>query len=276
MQLKGGTMIEAELHGKTPDGYRDVEDLLTSAVLGLLQYVPVHPFWEMLFRRARNLAGRSFVDVYPDFSSADQLDFVFWPNHEDYGEPDLLAYARVGEKRALAFIIEVKLWSGKSSTGPDDQLARYLKTLDDRTWLEEKRPSFLSDHEVKVAGLIYLTVSPGEQDLRDSIKVAASSCPDAEDRLFALQWHDVHKTAMGCLEDYPFKYMLARAAEVLARRGLVFFDGFDNVSPPILEENSGLGGFYSQAQTGRFDGFADPPAGLAVAAGLGRFYEGGS
>jgi hypothetical protein len=60
-------MIEAELQGKVSSGLQGVEDLLTSAVFGLLQYVSPSIFWSAVLTRAKSCKGKLFNSLMPLF-----------------------------------------------------------------------------------------------------------------------------------------------------------------------------------------------------------------
>ena len=237
-------MIEAELHGKSGD-----EDRLTSAVLGLLQYVPVVPFWCEVLDQARSLANQSFVECCRgegiDICAAGATDYLqccFWPSFKDNRgahEPDVLVVLP-GLTRPVVFLIEVKLWSEKSSVGKDDQLIRYLACLrdDDRVReLTRIKTDYLP------AGLIYLTPFFKRDDIEDAVASAGKHFPELVDEwvarhLFLMQWQDIHDTASTMTDcPPPFGAMLERAATYLVTRGLRFFCGFDH---PIVPERSAL------------------------------------
>lgn len=130
-------MLVAEIRGKTVPELEGIEDLITSSVFGHLRLVPPSAFWTDMFSRAKTVEGQSqtltgnlqdkgfFVDQY------ERLDVIFWPNFDIYGEPDLLLTFSGGPQEPLLVLIEVKLNAGKSSRGEQDQLARYLRLLDD-------------------------------------------------------------------------------------------------------------------------------------------------
>src|SRR4051812_13600263 len=133
-------MLVAEIHRKGFEEARNHEDYLTSAVFGHLRYLPPGIFWEDLFKLAKgmpsvdgaeaNLAEAAAAVAAP-VCRYRQLRVHFWRNHPKWGEPDLLLVFSGEGVRQLVILIEAKLWSGKSGTGEWDQLARYLRLLDD-------------------------------------------------------------------------------------------------------------------------------------------------
>lgn len=87
-------MIEAELHSKVPSGLSDIEDILTSTVFGLLQYIPPTTFWPLVLKRAESCKGMSFAErckvLAAYIPKYQKVDLYFWPVHQEFGEPDLL------------------------------------------------------------------------------------------------------------------------------------------------------------------------------------------
>ena len=132
-------MIEAELRGKVSSDLQYVEDLLTSAVFGLLQYVPPSIFWPVVLTRAESCKGKPFVERCKELGAHipnyEKVDVNFWPVHQGFGQPDLLLVFSGGNQLSLCFIIEAKLWASKSGREQQDQLNRYLAALKDSEWL---------------------------------------------------------------------------------------------------------------------------------------------
>ena len=134
-------MLEAELRGKTQGEFWKSEDLLTSSVFGLLQYVPPNIFWRDLLRKAILCNSISFIDKCNNFeiniNRYEKLEIHFWPVHSIFGEPDLILVFSGNNQLPLCFIIEAKIGANKSGEGEYDQLNRYLNALMDVTWLRK-------------------------------------------------------------------------------------------------------------------------------------------
>ncbi len=250
-------MIEAELHGKVASDLQDDEDLLTSAVFGLLQYVPPRIFWPILLTRAKSSKGKSFLERCEELgviiAEYEKVNVHFWPVHEEFGEPDLLIVFSGGSQLALRFIIEAKLWANKSGRGEQDQLNRYLAAMKDAEWLNRVTETHLSSG--LLPGLIYLTPRSAWLELHDSIEHA----PDylaAQSELFLLQWQDVLDVSQLCFPEAhePQCTMLSKIADFLERRGLQYFRGFDHSVPDDFSEKEAS--FYS-AEAAWFSGFAE-------------------
>lgn len=251
-------MIEAELRSKGSRASRDDEDLLTSAVFGLLQYVSPNTFWPSLLKQAESYKGKPFVERCEEFGiqllNYTRLAVHFWPAHQTYGEPDILLVFSGGHQLPLCLIIEAKLLANKSGVGQRDQLNRYLAALQDSAWLG-KVTGFCGP--MALPGLIYLTPRAAWLELHDSIEQA----PDrlvAEASLFLLQWQDILEVARQVFPqvDEPQLTMLSRIAEFLEHRGLAYFRGFSHL---CLEDLTTMEAhFYSPAKS-RFSGFTETP-----------------
>ena len=251
-------MIEAELRGKVSSELQDVEDLLTSAVFGLLQYVPPSIFWRAVLTRAKSCMGKPFVDRCKELgahiSNYEKVNVHFWPVHQKFGEPDLLLVFSGGDQLPLCFIIEAKLWANKSGREEQDQLNRYLRAMKDSEWLGK-----VTGFRVPVAfpGLIYLTPRAAWLELRDSIEHAPDYL-DAESRLFLFQWQDILEVARQVFPqaDEPQRSMLSHIADFLEHRGLAYFRGFSQL--PLEDVTAIEANFYSPAKVW-FSGFTETP-----------------
>lgn len=128
-----------------------MEDVLTGAVLGSLQYLPAAACWTPLLAAARRLDGETLgLPPLPE----GYLSHRFWPRwaHADgrITEPDLVL-----RWPGALLAVEVKYLSGKSSEASEDptrvtdQLARQLERVNE-----------LGLREGRAAGVLYLTADP--------------------------------------------------------------------------------------------------------------------
>jgi hypothetical protein len=129
-------MIFAELHGKLGVDYsrahERAEDLLTSTVFGLLQYIPPAEGFLAMLRRARpvRIARESvMIQTDPDWLNVEsvvRVELSFWPDWRGHGEPDVLLnlYDATGNCVAVV-LVEAKLHAPKSgqASEEDDELA---------------------------------------------------------------------------------------------------------------------------------------------------------
>jgi len=255
-------MLIAEIHGKRFPEAEDQEDWLTSAVFGHLRQIPPGVFWPDLFSRAHS-TGEHRASLYSRISAAgvqlgnySDLTILFWKYCEGYGEPDLILQFSGGTQAPLIVIVEVKLNSGKSGVGDDDQLKRYLELLDDRAvfspaWKLETGQRYL----------VYLTRNFSKMEMEKSVELSVEAGKkDAAERLYGLQWQDVLECAEANGEP---RSLLYEVAEFLRRRGFEAFGGFKSRAPSLESASgafyrsqyfgtdlSGLGG--NQEITGRF------------------------
>jgi hypothetical protein len=126
-------MLQALLRGKLSPEQENMEDILTSGVFGLLEYIPPENGLVPFLRLAQFCDG---INAGADFLTPDLkiLEIEFWRTfvNESVGstEPDVVIRARDGNGHSHIILIEVKLWSSKSSRPNPrepyvtDQLAR--------------------------------------------------------------------------------------------------------------------------------------------------------
>lgn len=254
-------MLIAVIHGKRFPEAEGQEDWLTSAVFGHLRHVAPGAFWADLLDRARTVG--TGVSLYSRISADgirldrySKLDIHFWRSWENYGEPDLILCFSGGNQSPLIIAIEVKLDSGKSAIGENDQLKRYLQLLDDRDALRLLFPE--SNHRY----LIYLTRIFPKLEIEDSIRVAVNAgIGDAQDRMFGLQWQDVLESSSANSAGEP---LLDEVAQFLKIREFEAFRGF-RFPPADFEQISGA--FYGASY------FLSTTAGLDIGKlNEGRFY----
>ena len=232
-------MLLAEIHGKRFPEAEGQEDWLTSAVFGNLRHIQPSVFWNSLFSRAQSVGDKQaslaseLKNAGVRFERFTELTTTFWKTCLDYGEPDLILRFTGPTVRPLIVLVEVKLNSTKSSTGQNDQLARYLALLDDPAAL----PAWRCPEDRRY--LVYLTRAFVTQELQESI--AASAAPDAAKRMFGLEWRDVLETAK---DEGGQQTLLYEIAEFLIGRGFEAFRGFrEPLDPAIVPK----GAFYRTA-----------------------------
>lgn len=233
-------MLIAEIHGKRFAEAEGQEDWLTSAVFGHLRHIPPGIFWPSLFRRAFN-TGEHRASLYSRICSAGiqlgsywDLRILFWQYFDGYGEPDIILQFSGGAQAPLIVIVEVKLNSGKSGGGDDDQLKRYLELLDNRA-------TFLTSLKVDTDQryLVYLTRNFAKMEIEESVNLAVNAGKmDAAEKLYGLQWQDVLECAEANGEP---RSLLEEIAEFLRIRGFEAFGGFKYQAPSLRPTS---GAFY--------------------------------
>lgn len=226
-------MLEAVVRQKA-NPWADVgEDLLTSSAFGLMKYLPVDPFWTALFAASPCASGQgNLLDHVREeaghhgasLAQYTHVRLAFWPSHDVHKEPDILAALIGPEAPPLTFVIEVKLWSGKSD-GEQDQLKRYLSALHDQAFVE----SVLGVRAARPVGLLYVTPYDAAADLEES---RAACAGDPEGPPFVahhLAWQDVLEVASFTSSQLsaPFDLMARDLAAFLKAMNLEHFKGFD-------------------------------------------------
>ena len=233
-------MLIAEIHGKRFAEAEGQEDWLTSAVFGHLRHIPPGVFWPDLFGRAftteehRSSLFSRICAAGIQLANYSDLSILFWKCFDQYGEPDIILQFSGGSQAPLIVIVEVKLNSGKSGTGDDDQLKRYLELLDDRS-IFFTSPEGNTDQRY----LVYLTRNFAKMEIEESVNLSiGAGMKDAAERLYGLQWQDVFECAE---RNHDPRALLKEIAEFLRRRGFEAFGGFKSRVPSL---NSTSGAFY--------------------------------
>jgi hypothetical protein len=144
-------MLQALLNGKLSSQQENMEDLLTSSVFGLLEYLPPESGLLPLLCLASYADGSGIPVLRAPGIRLERIEF--WPTYEADKvaptEPDVLIRLRDCQGKLHLVLVEVKLWSGKSShPDPDspaivDQLAREWRILLARCHLESATPHML-------------------------------------------------------------------------------------------------------------------------------------
>jgi hypothetical protein len=229
-------MLLAEVHGHHIQEAQNSEDYLTSAVFGHIRYLPPSQFWPELFKYAlampdavnRTLSDH-LSDIGIEIGKFEALEIHFWPSHPQFGTPDLILVFYGTNLHPLVILIEAKLWAHKSGTGDFDQIARYLRLLDDADHVRPRLPA------VFTSALIYLTEHDSLAELEESIGVYENPVK-AVTQVFRLQWQDILLAVSYALPSAtgPAKLILRDVASFLSRRGLEYFFGFRRVLLPAI------------------------------------------
>ena len=160
-------MIEALLRGKLLREQENMEDVLTSSVFGMLQYVAPQLGLFLFLTEAKTLEDVCPLRVLTTARGCRQATVLyrFWPKWPRC-EPDVVLHIRGDAGLRQLVGIEAKFASGKSSEAdeledrPNDQLAREWVDLHDE-----------ADHLCAQPVLVYLTadVSCPKPQIRDSL-----------------------------------------------------------------------------------------------------------
>lgn len=223
-------MLYAERHGKLGrDGspHERSEDLLTSTAFQLLGYIDPKPGLFAALRRMRPAGTSSFPErLRRALDLAENYTLQFWPRWTGRGEPDVVVSLVANGQAFAHFVIEIKLDSDKSPRAEDalpedatapklrDQLADYYRGLRER----------YSDAGI---GVVYLTshAVPPVEELTESLS------REGGDWLGWLSWREVWSVMR---EAGNHSAPAADLAEILAKKGLKDFDGFEMDPSPRL------------------------------------------
>ena len=164
-------MIEALLHGKLTPKQENMEDILTSNVFGMLQYVDPQQGLFRFLAKARTIDGD-----YPlkNINGCNNLEKPeFWPRWQNC-EPDVVLFIKKSVGSPHLICIEAKYRSGKSS------VAEYIEEYNEEQLAQECTDQLIREwnnlvKEAKIRRaepiLIYLTADVGcpRQEILDSI-----------------------------------------------------------------------------------------------------------
>ncbi|MGG3805344.1 hypothetical protein [Metabacillus fastidiosus] len=243
-------MIAAELNGKIPSELQNFEDLLTSSVIGLFQYLSSHSYFQSVLESSVNLNGHQLTFDSP----VKECSFVFWPKLEN-SEPDVLLRLKTESDSEILICIEAKYWSNKSSiedqsidlqdrtNSQRDQLAREIEDIHKVNCLR-----YLNINKSKLNSiiLIYLTnhtYLPREEILESILHV--NGVHFQKGQLYWLTWREIHHSISKIknfltLQDLK---LLNDLKKLLEKKGLQSFNGFQH----HVEEVSGINITYNTA-----------------------------
>ncbi len=222
-------MLIALLKGKLSGEQRNMEDLLTSNVFGLLQHYQEKLALLPFIREARTLEGRQPLGDVPDETRA---TYEFWPLWRTetgrYCEPDVVLQLELPDDSRRLVLVEAKFHAGKSDTADvettgeiRDQLAREWACL-----LTE------ADRRRAQPVLIYLTphLAPPRDDIEASLAALGAIAGPAP-VISWLSWRRL-TTVLSATADPLLRELNAS----LIRLGLELFTGLPDIRPwgPVL------------------------------------------
>jgi len=247
-------MLQAELHGKLPEIER-MEDVLTSNIFGMIKYMPpsVGIFNILSCAKDYSKDRKPLIDNLKNqnlnFQDYDHVDFLFWENSSEHGEPDIILIMKSSKQTLddLMLCIEVKYFSPKSRFGDQDQLMDYFLSLNNPNARRTYKNKKISRFEGKFVGLIYLTHFSQYTSVRDSLKeIYKKESINYEHKLFELRWHDIARilTTLKCKTKYE-EDIVKDLVLLLQKKNLLDFSGFSAPSfelkyEPFLSVSSNL------------------------------------
>lgn len=240
-------MVQAEIHGKVPAEIRGDEDVLTSTVFGLLEFVPLDLVLLPWMATARNLAGRPPpLEMAYSFSG---VAFRYWPRFPELGdrtELDLLLSLLRPDGSADLVALEVKYRSGPSGWPVARELDGSVRGQLGREWaiVAHLPAGDAPGAPSMVARRLLLYVTPEPSKPRVAMRAMVDEVTQKngaagfEDSLFWLCWLDlfleVEKVLSGPLGE-PDRTVLERLAAYLRSRRL---ESFSSIRPPETQRVS--------------------------------------
>ena len=226
-------MLQALLHGKLSRQQENMEDLLTSNVFGLMEYL--HADKELL----RFLGKASHVDKSDGTESlsgllpadTEKIRYEFWPRWTEDRcigcEPDLVLRIDPKQGEEYLVLVEAKYHSGKSSVAdedseieapPKDQLAREWDNL-----------IVVAEREGRTPVLIYLTADIGcpQDSILKSLEDHSRNCRFKKRKPFKcywLSWRHLAETLQP-----PGNGVFENLLKVMQKLNLVFFHGISEI-----------------------------------------------
>lgn len=233
-------MIAAELNGKIPSVLQNYEDILTSSVIGIFQYLSSPRYLQFVLESSVNTNGTRLAFD----SSIKECKFAFWPKLE-CSEPDVLIQLQTENDKEILICIEAKYWSDKSSNedlstdlsdrsnGQRDQLAREIEDIHKDSCL---RYLNMNKNKLNSIILIYLTNHTylPFQEMQESLQhIQGIHFP--KEKLYWLSWREVHNTISKINEYLTIQdsKLLIDLKKYLEKKGLQSFDGFKNQIKPV-------------------------------------------
>lgn len=241
-------MIQAILANKAQE-VKYKEDILTSIVFGTLKYlrpdIILIPFIEsaFLYNEKRTSLWESLSSGGIELRCYREIEYIFWPKHNKYGEPDLIIVFKNHIHGADDFllVVEAKFKSEKSGTEENDQLVRYFEAINNN--IEGFSENAVSDFKGKKGQIIYLTEAEAYSEISASSKILESKYNIINERVFHLRWHQLFKTIEIMYEfcSSREKLLVNDLMEYLEALGLKEFAG---ISPPNIFLNEQRPVFY--------------------------------
>lgn len=241
-------MLLAELKGKIPSVLQNYEDILTSSVIGIFQYLSSPIYIQSVLETCVNINGNYLTFTTP----VKECGYDFWPKLEN-SEPDVLLSVHDEEENEYLICIGAKYWSDKSSNedqsieiqqrsnGQRDQLAREIEDIHNDSCIQLMN---VNKGKLNNTILIYLTNDtyiPSKEMLESIIHVHGIDF--SKEQLFWLSWREIHKIISNLkkyktLQDLK---LLSDLKRLLERKGLQSFSGFQHhieVASPIYSKYS--------------------------------------
>lgn len=232
------------MHGKIPE-VENLEDVLTSNVFGLVKNIPnSHCLFHILRKATDYHDGSDLIDNVErrfgvDITEYSHSEYVFWPTHRIYGEPDLILILKSDEASNpdLILCIEVKYHSKKSGIGDNDQLRRYFDSLRDESNRNHYLNRSIRFFRGKFIGIIYVTNRTQKREVDESIKMLEQDGDDHDygEMFFRLKWSDITKVFKNMkVQQSEYKKTFEDIYNFLIYKDLKEFEGIPTVPKDLV------------------------------------------
>jgi hypothetical protein len=216
-------VIEALLHGKLSPKQENMEDILTSNVFGLLQYVPHELGLFPLLAKAKTIEGES--PLYKLAEARGTVDFDFWPQWRNC-EPDVELFVQCADGCLYSVGVEAKYHSGKSSEaeeleeGAEEQIEADCTDQLNREWIALVE---VAAERVTTPVLLYLTADVGfpKEQIQNSLDEYRRKCRGSLPPVICwLSWREL--SSLFCDRSDA---RLATLGRMLDKMGLYYYRG---------------------------------------------------
>lgn len=238
-------MIVAELNGKIPFALQNYEDILTSSVIGLFQYLSSNTYFQSILESSVNVNGHQLTFDSP----VKEIKFAFWPKLEN-SEPDVLLKLKTESDSELLICIEAKYWSDKSSyedqsvdlqdrtNGQRDQLAREIEDIH-----RDSCYRYLNINKNKLNNIVMIYLTNHTylplQEIDESI-LHVNGVPFRKEKLYWLAWREIHNSVSKIKNFLTMQdsKLLTDLQTLLVKKGLQSFNGFQQHVVKVSEINN--------------------------------------
>jgi len=134
------------------------EDLLTSNIFQLVEYLPVDVGLLPIISKAKNIKGKRLINslTQSTFDKVTSAEYIFWPRIEGK-EPDLVIHLKNGDGIVVVIFIEAKLYSPKSSEAQQDEEGEHIARSDQLEAEYDIMNNYKKGFKCDTSFLIYLT-----------------------------------------------------------------------------------------------------------------------
>jgi len=222
-------LLQALLKGKLTREEENLEDLLTSNVLGSIKYVLPE---EGLLPFLKNCQNKKSEPLLTEGATILEVNYQFWPwlkETKNRGcEPDVLIFLRLDNGQNLIILLEAKYRSGKSSEAIEESESNE-KTLilNDQLAVEWDNLVDLANREKATPVLLYVTADIyfPKKEIEESCK-EYKKCRYEDMNVFWISWRKLPNLFFN-----SDNMILSDLVKVLKKIGLSYFERITATAP---------------------------------------------